>query len=341
MEPIGREVQHTVPASLLVQVVELVKRWNVTPEELLGALGLSEKDLEDGHARFSNEVHIATVERARQLTGEPGLGFCWGLQMRASAVGFLGFATMSAPTLRGALDLAIQYSPLISTAVGLRLHVAGDVASIIFEDHADFGSVHDVILITRIVGLWNVARTLAGRELPGTAEVAIAEPAYHARFAHLVPAVTYGQPVSRIVTNTAVLDTPLLMADATALRLAREQCEQMLDAISAKGRLVGTVRRLLWKREGGLRSPREVAEAVQMSPRTLRRNLALQGSSLSILLTEERRDRALLLLRSQEMSIEEVTERLGYWSVQNFTRAFRQWTGTTPAAYRRSGKVRS
>ena len=333
--------EHTVPAALLVQLVELVKRWNVTPEELLGGLGLREQDLEDGHARFPNSVHIATVERARQLTGEPGLGFCWGLQMRASAIGFLGFATMSAPTLRGALELAIHYSPLISTAVGLRLHVAGDVASIIFEEHDDFGSVHDVVLITRIVGLWNIARTLAGRELPGTAELAIPEPSYHRRFAHLVPPVTFGQPVTRVVTSAEVLDTPLLMADATALRLACEQCEQMLDAISAGGRLVGTVRRLLWKRDGGLRSPLEIAEAVNMSPRTLRRNLALQGSSLSALLTEERRDRALLLLRSPDLSIEEVTERLGYWSVQNFTRAFRQWTGTTPAAYRRAGKVRS
>ena len=49
--------------------------------------------------------------------------------------------------------------------------MVSDVASIdFFEEHDDFGSVHDVVLITRIVGLWNIARTLAGRELPGTAE---------------------------------------------------------------------------------------------------------------------------------------------------------------------------
>jgi AraC-like DNA-binding protein len=55
-----------------------------------------------------------------------------------------------------------------------------------------------------------------------------------------------------------------------------------------------------------------------------------------MLLREERRDRALLLLRSPGVPIEEVADRLGYWSPQNFARAFRQWTGTTPAAYRRS-----
>jgi AraC-like DNA-binding protein len=31
-----------------------------------------------------------------------------------------------------------------------------------------------------------------------------------------------------------------------------------------------------------------------------------------------------------------MSDLLGYGSVQNFTRAFRQWTGETPAAFRRS-----
>ena len=126
------------------------------------------------------------------------------------------------------------------------------------------------------------------------------------------------------------------MADAVALELARKQCDQQLDALSSGGRLVRSVRRLLWDRDGAVRSPREVAKAVHMSPRTLRRKLAMQGSSLSSLLGTERRDKAMSLLRSSELSIEEMSVLLGYGSVQNFTRAFRQWTGETPAAFRRA-----
>jgi AraC-like DNA-binding protein len=43
-----------------------------------------------------------------------------------------------------------------------------------------------------------------------------------------------------------------------------------------------------------------------------------------------------MLLRSSDLSIETVAERVGYSDVANFTRAFRRWTGSTPAAYRRS-----
>jgi AraC-like DNA-binding protein len=96
------------------------------------------------------------------------------------------------------------------------------------------------------------------------------------------------------------------------------------------------VRDLLWKAEGGLRSPAEVASAMHMSPRTLRRKLESQGQSLTAMLDGERRDRALSLLASPQLSLVQISERLGYRNVQSFERAFRRWTGTTPAAHRRS-----
>jgi len=49
-------------------------------------------------------------ERARTLSGEPGIGFYLGLQKQASMYGFLGFATMSAATLREAIELAVRYT---------------------------------------------------------------------------------------------------------------------------------------------------------------------------------------------------------------------------------------
>jgi AraC-like DNA-binding protein len=35
------------------------------------------------------------------------------------------------------------------------------------------------------------------------------------------------------------------------------------------------------------------------------------------------------------VSTKDVAERVGYSNVANFMRAFRRWTGQTPAAYRR------
>jgi AraC-like DNA-binding protein len=327
--------QHTIPAGLVMQLVDLVKQWDLSADELLAGCGVDEVEVREPESRVAFAAYLAIVERARVLTGEPGIGFYWGLQMRVSAFGYLGFATLSAPTLRDAIDVVVQFAPLISTAMALRLEVQGGVASLFLDENADFGSVRDVVLHARLCGLWKVAPLITGRAFDARAEIAIPEPAYHARFVHLLPPATYGARVTRAIFKAEALDLPLLMADPAALRLARRQCERQLEAVGAAGRLVKTVRRLVWDRSGAVRDPREIAEAVHLSPRTLRRRLALHGSSLSAILGEERKDRALVLLRSSELSMDRIAEMLGYGSVQNFTRAFRQWTGDTPAAYRR------
>jgi len=332
----GSSGEHTVPTGLLQQVVEVSKHWGVTPAELLVGSGLDASEIAEPQGRLPLETYLSVIARARTLTGEPGIGICWGLRMRLSAYGYLGFAAMSAPTLRGALELAVQFTPLISTAMGLRFDLDGETAVLTLVENADFGSVRDVVLLARLTGLWRLGQIITGQDVRTSAEIAFPEPKYYARFAHMVPHTKFGQRQTRAFLKASALDTPLLMADDAALEIARRQCDMQLDALSSGGRLVRSVRRLLWDRDGGVRSPREVAKAVHMSPRTLRRKLALHGSSLSSLLGAERRDRAVSLLRSSDLSIEEMSELLGYGSVQNFTRAFRQWTGETPAAFRRS-----
>jgi AraC-like DNA-binding protein len=62
--------------------------------------------------------------------------------------------------------------------------------------------------------------------------------------------------------------------------------------------------------------------------------------TFSELTQKARSERALLLLRSSELSLEDVAERLGYSTLSNFVRAFRKWTGVTPAAYRKRVSAR-
>jgi hypothetical protein len=91
---------HTMPITFALQLVELVKRWHVPADELLSEVGLTEEALEDALARVPVATMSSLLERARLLTGEPGLGYYLGLQKRASVYGHLGFAALSAASLR-------------------------------------------------------------------------------------------------------------------------------------------------------------------------------------------------------------------------------------------------
>jgi AraC-like DNA-binding protein len=327
------------PAIQAIQLIELVGRWNVSAEDLLAPVGLTKEAVSDPAGRLPLPVVEKLISRARALTGEPGLGFYLGLQMRISSLGYVGFAAMTSATIRDAIEIGVRYTPTRTTALGMRLHTDGPLASIVIEELADLGSARDVVLLWLMVGISQIGETLTGKPLSGTGTVDVAapEPSYFGRFRDVVAGrVRFNQPMHRLVFDAAILDLPLVLRDPSALQLAKQQCERELNALGFSQSLSAGVRRVLLGEDRGFRALEDVARRLGMSTRTLKRKLAGEGTSFSQILDEERRERALLLVHSPELSLEQVAERVGYTDLANFTRAFRRWTGTTPAAFRRS-----
>ncbi|NUQ74283.1 MAG: AraC family transcriptional regulator [Polyangiaceae bacterium] len=335
-----RREECSIPAVHALHLAELIERWGVAADELFAGLGIQKDALADPAQRISIPVVEELVARARSLTGEPGLGFYLGLQMRISSHGYLGFAAMAASTVGEALELACRFAPTRTTALGLRLDVDGDTASLVIEERVPLGSAEDVIILCLLVGIRQIGDALTGRALEGFADVRFPEPEYAKRFqSRMGGRLRFGQPAHRLVFDASVLNLPLVMADPAALRLAREQCERELDAHGFTRHFSARTRGFLSVEGGGFRSLDEVAALLHVSPRTLKRRLASEGAAFSDLLDEERRQRALLLLRSPELSLESIADLLGYSDVANFTRAFRRWTGLTPGAFRRGGGI--
>lgn len=346
MRPTRRPASEpSLPAVHVHHLVELVGRWQVGREELLRGLGIDEAGLDDPGTRIPLETIIRLTERAKALTGEPGLGFYLGMKMRISVHGYLGFAAMSAGTLREAAQLAARFAPTRTTAIALHLHEEGGSASLVIEERAPLGAARDVLIFALAVGLWQCGCALTGQVLRGSIDVGFPEPEYFKRFAAAAPGgVRFGQPVNQLLIAPGALDLPLTMADPVALRLAREQCERELDALGQSGKLSGRARALLARSleaapqepgEGGVPSIEEMARQLHVSERTLKRRLAAEGTTYSELVEAERRERAFLLLRSADLSIAEIADRLGYSDAANFTRAFRRWTGQSPRAFQK------
>ena len=76
----------------------------------------------------------------------------------------------------------------------------------------------------------------------------------------------------------------------------------------------------------------EVAAHFFLSQRTLSRRLEDEGSSFRELVDDVREGVAAELLETAKLSVESVAERLGYAEPASFIRAFKRWTGVTPAA---------
>ncbi|HET8933096.1 MAG TPA: AraC family transcriptional regulator [Polyangiales bacterium] len=329
--------QPDFPGSQVLQLLELLQHWRIDAGELLKDTGLSASGLEEPNARIPLPLYNHLISRARRLTGEPALGIFMGLQRRVSMYGFLGFAAMSAATLGEVLELAVRFSPTVSTAIKLSLHNEGELTALRVEECCDPGECRDVAVFALIIGMGQMGRALTGRDVAGEAHLAIPRPDYADRFSELLIRMRFDQPVTQLVFESKALQLPLVTPDRAGLRLAREQCERALRDLGLDGGIIERVRSLMATPRGML-SLEEVAARLRMSARTLKRRLAAQGSSFSELLEEERCQRARLLLGSSQLSLLEITERLGYSTLPNFARAFRRWTGETPAAYRRAAR---
>lgn len=319
-----------------LELLKLAERWGVSADALLAGLGTTSAALAEPGVRVPLATCAAILERARRLTGEPALAVHMGLQMRLSSHGFLGFAAMTAGTVREALDLAARYAATRTAGLGLRLYVEADTASLVLEEHVALGSLCEFIAMALFVGIPRIGDELTGKKLRGVGEVTFAEPDYLARVAHLLPGpVRFSRPANRLVFPASLLDLPLLTADPAAMELARAQCEREMIELADRKSLVGRVRAAVQAHGGdGSRPLGEVARKLRTSERTLKRELAKHGTTFSAVRDDVLCQRALLLLEDHRLSIGEVAARLGYSDTANFTRAFKRWTGKTPAAFR-------
>jgi AraC-like DNA-binding protein len=333
-----------LPGAYAYELVSLCARWGVTAEALLEGTGLTVAVLKDPATRLPLAVCSTVVERARRLTGEPALAFAMGLHMRLSWHGFLGFAAMTSGTVREALELAQRFIRTRTSAIELSTYVEGTLASMVLEEREPLGPLREFTVIMLLVGIGQIARDVTGQSITGVAECAFPEPAYAApvlsRAADLgAGTMRFDRPAHRLLFDASILELPVVTSDPAAMELASAQCDRELarqaDAEADAGTFLGDVRKAMSPRSGdGFRSLEEVARKLHLSTRTLKRRLAEQGSSFSEVLDEVRRQRALLLLEDRHLALEEVAARLGYSDAANFTRAFRRWTGQTPAVFR-------
>ena len=79
----------------------------------------------------------------------------------------------------------------------------------------------------------------------------------------------------------------------------------------------------------------EIADAINMSPRTLQRRLTDNGLKFNELINEAKFAHAKNKLQDIQVPISKVAESLGYSDAAHFTRAFRRWSGVSPTVYKK------
>jgi AraC-like DNA-binding protein len=332
----------TLPVSLddvapeyLAHLADVVAHLGVRTDKLLAGSGITPALLERAELTLSRERFFSVVERALALTGEPGLGFHFGLSLKLSSHGPVGLLAMTSQTLQDAISVAERYIQLRATQLTFRTRLAGDELAIEFS-HAVPQHLQVFFTEAFFATLLHVGRALVGRTIAGVCEMAFAEPPHFRRFAHLLPAsVRFQAPANRLLVPAHTLELMVVTSDSVTARRVERECKAELAQLEERASFLSQIRRDV-RASGGYPSLEEIADRRGLSTRTLKRKLLAHGTHYRRLIDELRRERAIELLRGSEHSIERVAHLLGYTDAASFHRSFRRWFQTTPEVYRRS-----
>lgn len=245
------------------------------------------------------------------------------------------FACYCSPNLNVALERLSTYKPIICPMT-MRLERTETEMSVTLK-MADHFELPTSFVLMELVFLVNLART-ATRQTVSPVRVEMRRPpellsAYRAFFG--VP-VTAGQE-NRIAFRRTDTELPFLSVNNAMFAVFEPVLKKRLSELERDATLTERVRTSLSEMmASGLTGIGDVAGRLAMSPRTLQRKLAAEGTTFQEILNQVRADVATVYLRKTHYSNAEIAFLLGYDDPNSFIRAFHGWTGSTPEASRRA-----
>lgn len=313
-----------------VDAVELARRTGFEAGEPTGP-----------DVRIPLSVETALWDEAARLSGDDAFGLHAAEMLRPGAFDVLDYAVRTAPTLRASLERLARYNRLVHDAAVFSLADREDVLRVEHDlgaakqsrHAAEFTIASLVVVGGQLVGERIVARRVELRHAPPPSPRTVEE---QKRVLGVAP--LFARPSNAIELDRAVVDRPVPGADPSLWRVIERHAEALLSARPEPAESTASrVRRLLSEALGegeGEATLAGIARRTKMSTRSLQRRLADEGLTFDTLLDQLRRDLSLRYLGDPKIAIFEVAYLLGYSEPSAFHRAFKRWTGSTPAEFR-------
>lgn len=330
----------TVLARLGGLVLAAAQTRGVDRAALCERTGFDPALLANPDARIPLAMENALWNAAAELACDPCFGLHAVTLVKAGDFDALDYAVRTAPDLLSALQRLARYNRLVHDIAAFRVIDEGTHVTLehgfALPGHSPCRHASDFTL----AALPAVAAQMCGERV-GVLAVRLAHPApldvkpYRDAFGVLPQ---FGAAVSALVFDAGRLRRPLPQADPGLSRIVTAHAERLLaeraPADATTGTLTRVVRLVGERIANGPPALREIARTLHLSERSLQRQLEAEGTCYSALVEQVRHDLALRYLTDPRLALGEVAYLLGYAEPSPFHRAFKRWTGMTPAVAR-------
>ena len=313
------------------------ERLGLDTDAMLRAVGISRETLDDPDARLEASKVSALWTKAYELSRDPVLSLHAAEACPLGAYKVIDFMAANAGTVGEAFRYSSRYFWLVNTAIRLPIDESGDPVTFDVVDESGPTGV------TRPYAEYCFAAFM----LHCRAATGVHFPLRRVTFVHSTPPDIreheriFGCPVrfeaehNRMSIDRQVWETPTTSAQPGVLQVLTEHADLLLQKLPRGPDLVERTRRAIGESlRGGDSTLDGVAHELGTSARSLQRHLRDIGYSYNALADEVRSATARLYLEQPDIAIAEIAYLLGFADQSTFNRAFKRWTGSTPARSR-------
>ncbi|MCY1279772.1 HTH-type transcriptional activator RhaS [compost metagenome] len=328
-----------VPARYARGLLAAAVRRGLSRAALLRQARITETALAGSRARVS-------VQQFSRLYGGIVMGLqdeACGLHTRAVPPGgieMLCRAALTTTTLHGCLPVMARCIGLVmgDFRADFQAATAGRPARLtlleIVPPAGDRALAYELALFT----LCGVLAWLFGRRVPLAAvSLPFAKPRHAMSLGMLLAApLHFGSQTASLDFAAETLSLQIVRTPEEVSRLMQRAPASLIEVLVEQAELPARLVALLQQVMPRPLTMEEAASRLAMSPRTLHRKLAAQGDSFQRIKDGWRLRQAMQWLSCTDIPVKQIAADLGFSDQATFRRAFAQWAGQPPGAFRRA-----
>ncbi|HQJ07961.1 MAG TPA: AraC family transcriptional regulator [Deltaproteobacteria bacterium] len=294
--------------------------------------------LDEEDAFITYPEYERLIANALDATQERALGLKLGRTVNLALFGAFGYALMSSRTLEDAANVFLKYQDLPGQLTRISMKHSGPERLIRFDPlYPLTGRIltyaMEEVLSTTYYGMV----FLVNRDIT-LSEVCLGYPAPgHARLYEEMfrCPVRFGAKGSFMRMDAGIFCLPVRTANQSVYEYCTRFCEDMLEGFRKSDQFIDRIRNVILTSPGKFLKAGEMARELGMGTRTLTRRLQERNTSYKKIISEVRSDLAMKYLAGTNLTIDQISDLVGFSETTAFRRAFRKWTGRSASQYRR------
>ncbi|HUH59618.1 MAG TPA: AraC family transcriptional regulator [Candidimonas sp.] len=257
--------------------------------------------------------------------------------LRNGTFKFLCLGMLGAKDLRIALHRFSGFFRLVLDELQFDVSTEDSVTRIALVERTPLGERRVLGLELMLMLVQGVASWLIQRRIPFLRiDLAYPAPAHAADYADLYPGPAYfGQGITALYMSSGLLHEPIRQDKAALATFLRNAPMDWFYVSVSDRPFTHRVKDRLQDSPGAAQTVDTMARHLHLSPRTLARRLAAEGTRFQAIKDGWRRDAAIARLTKSDDPVAAIGASLGFEDPTAFNRAFKEWTGSTPNAYRK------